>query len=147
MKKQFQCEVGLSDHTMGLGTSVAAISNGASVIEKHFTLSRSDGGVDSTFSMEPEEMKQLVREAKRAWMSLGEVSFGANEEDEKSLHFRQSIYTSNDIGKGEILNDENLRIIRPGFGLPPKEFNNILGRKSNRFLKKGTALSWEFIEK
>jgi pseudaminic acid synthase len=145
MRKLFNCEIGLSDHTMGIGASVAAVAHGATVIEKHFTLNRADGGVDSAFSLEPEEMKQLVIETDRAWQSLGEVTYGPSEAEKGSLTFRRSIYIAEDMEKGDTFNKKNLRIVRPGFGLPPKNYDMIIGRKVTREVKKGTAINWELI--
>jgi N-acetylneuraminate synthase len=145
MRKLFNCEVGLSDHTMGIGASVAAVSHGATVIEKHFTLNRADGGVDSAFSMEPEEMKSLVIETERAWQALGKVKYGTSEAEKGSLTFRRSLCIAEDMKKDDVLNEKNLRIIRPGLGLAPKYYDVILGRKVNRDVKKGTAVSWELI--
>ena len=145
MRKLFNCEVGLSDHTMGIGASVAAVSHGATVIEKHFTLNRADGGVDSAFSMEPEEMKQLVIETERAWQSLGKIKYGASDVEKPSMKFRRSLYIAKDMKKGDMLTEENLRIVRPGLGLAPKYYDNVLGRKVKNDLKKGTALKWELI--
>ncbi len=146
MREMFECEVGLSDHTMGVGASVAAVAHGATVIEKHFTLRRSDGGVDSSFSLEPEEMKQLVIETERAWQSLGTVKFGPTEAEKPSMKFRRSLYIAEDMQSGDELTSSNLRIVRPGLGLAPKYYNLILGCKVNRNLKKGTAMCWEFIK-
>ncbi|MAI94002.1 MAG: pseudaminic acid synthase [Halieaceae bacterium] len=145
MRDLFKCEVGLSDHTLGLGASIAAVSHGASIIEKHFTLSRRDGGVDSAFSLEPDEMNKLVIETERAWDSLGEIKYGIVDEEKGSMTFRRSIYISEDIEKGEKLTNKNMRIIRPGFGLLPKYYDSIKGKKVNRNLKKGTAVTWEVI--
>jgi pseudaminic acid synthase len=145
MRKLFNCEVGLSDHTMGIGTSVAAVAHGASIIEKHFTLNRADGGVDSAFSMEPEEMKQLVIETKRAWQALGKVTYGPTKAEKGSLTFRRSLYIAEDMNKGDILTEKNLRIVRPGLGLPPKYYDILLGRKVSQEVKKGTAVNWEII--
>ena len=145
MRQLFDCEVGLSDHTMGVGAAVAAVAHGATVIEKHFTLRRTDGGVDSAFSMEPEEMKQLVVETKRAWESLGKVIYGPIEAEKNSLKFRRSLYIAEDMKKGDVLTEKNLRIVRPGLGLPPKYYDVILGRKINQDAKKGTAIKWELI--
>jgi len=145
MRKLFDCEVGLSDHTMGIGAAVAAVAYGATVIEKHFTLRRSDGGVDSAFSLEPEEMKQLVIESERAWQSLGKVAYGPTEAEKGSLVFRRSLYIAEDMEKGDTLNEKNLRIIRPGLGLPPKHYDILLGRKINQDAKKGTAVKWEIV--
>ena len=145
MRKLFNCEVGLSDHTMGIGSSVAAVAHGATVIEKHFTLNRSDGGVDSAFSLEPEEMKQLVIETERAWQSLGKIKYGTSEAEKGSLTFRRSLYIAEDMKKDDVFNEKNLRIIRPGLGLAPKNYDVILGRKVSRDVKKGTAVKWEII--
>ena len=130
---------------MGVGASVAAVAHGATVIEKHFTLCRADGGVDSAFSLEPEEMKTLVIETKRAWQSLGEVKYGPTEAEKGSLVFRRSLYIAQDIKEGEKLTEDNLRIVRPGMGLEPKYFEVLLGRGVTRNLKKGTALDWDMI--
>jgi N-acetylneuraminate synthase len=145
MRELFNCEVGLSDHTMGIGASVAAVAQGATVIEKHFTLRRADGGVDSAFSLEPEEMKQLVIETERAWQALGKVKYGTSEVEKSSLTFRRSLYIAEDMKKGDVLTEKNLRIVRPGLGLPPKYYDILLGRKVSKDVKKGTALGWEFI--
>jgi N-acetylneuraminate synthase len=146
MRELFNCEVGLSDHTMGVGASVAAVAHGATVIEKHFTLSRKDGGVDSAFSLEPEEMKALVIETERAWQSLGEVKYGPSEAEKGSLVFRRSLYIAEDMKKGDVLTEKNLRIVRPGHGLPPKYFDILLGRKVNQDVKKGMAVDWELVK-
>ncbi|MBC8499592.1 MAG: pseudaminic acid synthase, partial [Candidatus Atribacteria bacterium] len=146
MRELFGCEVGLSDHTMGVGASVAAVAQGATVIEKHFTLRRSDGGVDSSFSLEPEEMKQLVVETERAWQALGKVAYGSTEAEKGSLTFRRSLYIAEDMKKGDVLTEKNLRIVRPGLGLPPKYYNILLGRNVNKDVKKGTAVSWSLIQ-
>ena len=145
MRELFGCEVGLSDHTMGVGVSVASIALGATVIEKHFTLNRADGGVDSTFSMEPAEMTQLVVETERAWQALGKVSYGTTEAEKKSIVFRRSLYVVQDIKAGEILTNENVRAIRPGLGLPTKYLPQIINRVAKQDLKRGTALSWDLI--
>ncbi|MDL2123082.1 MAG: pseudaminic acid synthase [Deltaproteobacteria bacterium] len=146
MRDLFDCEVGLSDHTMGIGTAIASVAIGASVIEKHFTLCRDDGGVDSSFSMEPDEMRTLVVETERAWQSLGKVKYGPTEKETASLVFRRSIYVVEDMRKGEVCTKKNLRIIRPGYGLQPKHYETILGKKINKSAKKGTALLWDMIE-
>lgn len=145
MRQLFRCEVGLSDHTMGVGTAVAAVAHGATVIEKHFTLRRSDGGVDSTFSMEPEEMAALVVETERAWQALGEVTYGPLESEKKSMIFRRSIYVVEDMKAGDVLSEENIRCIRPGFGLAPKYLNMLLGRRVNQVVKRGTAFRWDLL--
>jgi N-acetylneuraminate synthase len=140
MRELFGCEVGLSDHTLGIGVAVAAVALGATVIEKHFTLARADGGVDSAFSLEPSEMSSLVEETERAWAALGSVKYGPSPGDIKSMVFRRSIYVARDIKKGEPFSAENLRVIRPGLGLPPRMFDEILGRTAGTDLKRGTAL-------
>lgn len=140
MRDLFGCEVGLSDHTLGIGAAVAAIALGASVVEKHFTLARADGGVDSAFSLEPNEMADLVIETERAWLSLGKISYGPTPGDVKSLAFRRSIYVSQDIKAGETFTKDNIRVVRPGYGLPPRMYDEILGRKAGTDLSPGTAL-------
>ena len=145
MAKLFDCQVGLSDHTMGIGAAVASVVLGATVIEKHFTLSRADGGVDSAFSMEPDEMRVLVTETKRAWQALGKISYGPTEKEKKSLVFRRSLYIVQDMKKGDILTKENLRTIRPGLGLPPKYYDVLIGKRVNRDVQRGTAVSWELV--
>jgi len=145
MKELFGCEVGLSDHTMGVGTAVAAVAHGASVIEKHFTLCRADGGVDASFSLEPKEMQQLVAETECAWQALGNVAYGPTEAEKGSLIFRRSLYVTKNLEQGDVLTEENLRIVRPGLGLAPKYFDIALGRTVNQKLKKGTPISWDVI--
>jgi len=145
MRQLFGCEIGLSDHTMGVGTAVAATALGATVIEKHFTLRRADGGVDSAFSMEPEELRALVTETERAWQSLGTVRYGATKQEEKSKAFRRSIYITRDLKAGDMLSDDNMRIIRPGFGLPPAEFDRVKGKRLRQDVRRGTALTWDLI--
>lgn len=145
MKELFNCEIGLSDHTMGIGAAVASVSLGASVIEKHFTLSRMDGGVDSAFSLEPEEMKTLVEETGRAWQATGEVKYGPTREEQKARMRRRSLYIAEDMQPGDVLTPRNLRRIRPGYGLSPKYYEVLLGKKVSIPLKKGTPLDWSII--
>lgn len=145
LRELFACEVGLSDHTMGCGAAVAAIALGATVIEKHFTLARADGGVDSAFSMEPEEMRILVTEAERAWQSLGKISYGATSAEQKSLVFRRSLYVVKDVEAGEVFSADNLRAIRPGLGLPPRWMDTVVGMTAKKAIKRGTPLSWNLI--
>ncbi len=145
MRELFGCEVGLSDHTMGVGAAAAAVAHGATVVEKHFTLCRADGGVDSAFSLEPEEMKTLVIETERAWQSLGKVNFGLSGAETNLKIFRRSLYIAEDMRKGDVLTETNLRIVRPGLGLPPKFYEILLGRRVKWNLKKGTAVRWEQI--
>ena len=145
LRELFDCEVGLSDHTMGIGVSVASVALGATVIEKHFTLSRADGGVDSAFSMEPAEMAQLVVETERAWQALGQVSYGSTEAEKKSLQYRRSLYVVKDLKAGDMLTQENVRAIRPGSGLPTKYLEVLLGKAVKQDVKRGTALRWELL--
>ncbi|MBM5570880.1 MULTISPECIES: pseudaminic acid synthase [Deefgea] len=143
LRELFQCEVGLSDHTMGIGAAIAAVALGASVIEKHFTLSRADGGVDSVFSIEPAELSSLVIESRRAWLSLGGVSYGPTEAEAPSLQYRRSLYACKNIAKGELFTAENIRAIRPGFGLPPKFIDQIIGRQARDEIARGTPIRFE----
>ena len=140
LSKLFDCEVGLSDHTFGIGVAVAAIALGATVIEKHFTLSREEGGVDSAFSMEPNEFSQLVSEANRAWESIGKVKYGPTKSEKQSLIFRRSIYVAEDIKKGEMFNNKNLKIVRPGNGAPPYLLETFLGKIAKKNYEAGTPL-------
>lgn len=145
MRALFDCEVGLSDHTMGLGVSVASVALGASVIEKHFTLNRADGGVDSAFSMEPAEMSALVVDSERAWQALGAVRYGPSNAEMKSLQFRRSLYVVKDMKAGEVLTQENVRAIRPGLGLPTKYLDVVLGKSVLMDVTRGTALGWALL--
>ncbi|MFJ7950816.1 pseudaminic acid synthase [Lysinibacillus sp. NPDC096418] len=146
MKQLFDdVQIGLSDHTMGIGVAVASVALGATVIEKHFTLNRADGGVDSAFSMEPAEMKALVEETESAWLALGKVTYGPTEKEKASLKFRRSIYVSKDIKAGEEFTKDNIKIVRPGYGLEPKYYDLLLGKKSKDKLKKGQPLSFDKI--
>lgn len=145
LRELFSCEVGLSDHTMGVGVSVASVALGATVIEKHFTLNRADGGVDSTFSMEPAEMTQLVVETERAWQALGQVIYGPIEAEKESIQFRRSLYVVQDLKAGDVLTKANVRAIRPGLGLPTKYLEQLLGKTVKQDVKRGTALNWHLI--
>lgn len=145
LKELFNCNVGISDHTLGIGVAIASIAMGASVIEKHFTLSRADGGVDSAFSMEPDEMTMLVRECNAAWDSLGEISYGVTEQEKEELQFRRSLYIVEDMKAGEVITEKNMRCIRPGFGLAPKYYDLLLGKKVTCDIKRGTATNWGII--
>lgn len=136
------CVIGLSDHTMGTGASVAAVALGARVIEKHFTLRRADGGVDSTFSLEPKELEDLVKETERAFLAMGEIQLDTQKSELKSRQFKRSIYVVKDIKKGETFTDENIKVIRPGDGLEPKLWDNLIGKKASRNLKKGEPLAF-----
>jgi sialic acid synthase SpsE len=139
------CIVGLSDHTMGVGASIASVVLGARVIEKHFTLRRADGGVDSAFSLEPQEMKSLVEETERAYLALGRPYFDIQQVETKSKIFKRSIYVSKAVSAGDAFTKENLRVIRPGHGLPSKFFDQVIGKKSIANLPAGTPLSWDHI--
>ena len=146
LRERFGCQVGLSDHTMGVGAAVASVALGATMIEKHFTLRRADGGVDSAFSLEPEELRALVVESERAWQAMGDVHFGATASEEKLLAFRRSLYVVRDLTAGERLTPENVRAIRPGLGLPPRHYDEVLGRAVRVDVKRGTPLAWEHLQ-
>lgn len=145
MKELFNCQVGLSDHTMGTGVAVASVALGATMIEKHFTLSRADGGVDSAFSLEPPELKELVIETERAWQALGQITYGPTDKEKASLKFRRSIYVTNDIKAGDLFSKENIKVVRPGYGLEPKYFDLIIGRTAKKHISAGTPLEWDSI--
>lgn len=145
LRSAFGCQVGLSDHTGGIGAAVASVALGATVIEKHFVLDRNGGGVDAAFSLEPSELSALVVESKRAWQALGQVCYGGSRAEEKSKQYRRSIYASTDIKPGEAFGPDNLKIVRPAFGLAPKHWDTVQGKQATGFIAKGTALSWEHI--
>jgi N-acetylneuraminate synthase len=145
LRSLFECEVGLSDHTLGIGAAIASVALGATVIEKHVTLSRAMGGVDAAFSLEPAELKQLVSEAHAAWLARGAVHFGPTEDERNSLVFRRSLYICEDLKAGDILSPENLRAIRPGLGLPPKFLDQLLGKRVTKAVRRGTPMSWDLI--
>ena len=145
MRELFGCEVGLSDHTMGIGVSVASVALGASIVEKHFTLSRSDGGVDSSFSLEPLEMASLVTETERAWRALGTTAYGPTAAEMKSLKYRRGLRVTQDVLAGELLTVDNVRAIRPGGDLSSKYLPVVIGRKARIALMRGTALAWDLI--
>ncbi len=145
MREMFKCEVGLSDHTAGCGVAVASIALGATVIEKHFTLDRDEGGVDAAFSLEPAEFHNLKVESKRAWQGLGEVMYETGEKESKSLIFKRSIFVVQDVPAGQLFTAENVRVIRPGDGLKPKHLSEVLGRKATKDIKRGTPMTWEML--
>ncbi len=147
MKRRFKTEVGLSDHTPGIGVSVAAVGQGATIIEKHFTLNKNDGGLDDSFSIDPSELNSLVVECRRAWLSRGNVFYGVSKSEKKSLIFKRSIYSCSNIKKGEKFTKKNLRIVRPNLGLHPAYFNEILGKKSLKAIKKATAIKLNHFRK
>ena len=146
LRELFDVHVGLSDHTLGIGVAVASVAFGAAVIEKHFTLRRADGGVDAAFSLEPEELAALVGETDRAWKALGNVRYGPTAAEQPSLVFRRSIFVTRDLRAGEPLSRENVRVIRPGHGLAPRHYDEILGRRVSRDVVRGTPLAWELLE-
>jgi N-acetylneuraminate synthase len=146
MREVFDVQVGLSDHTLGIGAAVAAVAMGATVVERHVTLARADGGVDSAFSLEPHELKMLVSETKVAQLAMGTTYIGPTAAEHKSLKFRRSLYAVEDIMAGQLLTEKNVRAIRPGLGLPPKNFSIVLGRKAKCDIKLGTAINWTLID-
>ena len=147
LKKRFKTQVGLSDHTPGIGASVAAVGYGATIIEKHFTMNKDSGGLDDSFSIDPNELHNLVIECRRAWESKGKVFYGVTKSEKKSLIFKRSIYTSAKIKKGEKFTLDNIKVIRPNLGLHPKYFNKILGKKCLKNLAKATALKKSYYIK
>jgi len=145
LRQAFGCEVGLSDHTLGVGAAVCSVAFGATVVEKHFTLSRQEGGVDSAFSLEPAELRSLVVETKRAWQSIGEVRYGPGEAEKASLQFRRSLYVIRDVPEGETIGREHLRAIRPGRGLPIRFLEVVVGMRARRALRRGEPLTWDAV--
>jgi pseudaminic acid synthase len=144
-EKLFNCIPGISDHTLGIGVSVAAVAMGARVIEKHFVIDRNEGGVDAAFSLEPNEFSSLVDEAKNAFLAIGKIHFGSTESEEGSVRFKRSIYVTEDIEPGDTLNEKNIRVIRPGDGLDPKYYEFLIGKKINKKISRGTPLSLELL--
>ena len=146
MAEMFDCQVGLSDHTMGVGVPLAAVALGATVIEKHFCLSRAEGGVDSAFSLEPAELQCLVTESERAWQSLGKVSYGsASDQEKKSKQFRRSIYFVKDMKAGDVISADCIRCVRPGYGLEPRYLEGIAGKKVVAPVTVGDRVQWECL--
>lgn len=141
----FDAVVGLSDHTQGVGAAIASVALGGSVIEKHVTLSRTDGAVDSEFSLEPHELAVLVTETQRAWQALGDSRIGPRDEEEEGLRFRRSLYVVEDVEKGDAVTASNVRSIRPAGGLPPDDIERVLGRTFRQPVTRGTPLSWDLI--
>ena len=146
MSKKFGCPVGLSDHTLGIIVPVTAVALGARVIEKHFTLSRAEGGADSSFSLEPHEFKTMVEAVRNAHKAIGQVTYGGTKSEEKSKAFRRSLFVVEDIKAGKIFTRQNIRSIRPGYGLPPRELDAILGKTATQSIKRGTPLRWDHIK-
>jgi N-acetylneuraminate synthase len=145
LASMFNTVVGLSDHTLGVGVSVASIALGARVIEKHFTLSRADGGVDSTFSLEPAELKSLVTEVERAFLALGRIQYGVQEAEKPSLKFKRSLYFCESIAAGTVITNDHVKALRPGNGIETKYLQLILGKKVNRDVQAGTPVQWELF--
>ena len=145
MRELYGCQIGLSDHTMGIGAAVAAVALGARVLEKHFTLSRADGGVDSSFSLEPEELKNLVIESERAFLAMGNVSYTLSEKEQKSLQYKRSLYVVEPMQAGDIFSEKNVRSIRPSNGLHTRYYEEILGKTATQTIDAGTALNWAMI--
>jgi len=146
LQERFQCLVGLSDHTPGIGAAIAAVALGAVAVEKHVTIARKDGGVDSAFSLEPHELESLVTESKMARAALGTVQLGPTEQEKASLQFRRSLYIVRDVAKGARLSTEDVRPIRPGYGLAPKHLEAVIGKIAKSDIKRGTALSFELLQ-
>ncbi|MGL5011000.1 MAG: pseudaminic acid synthase [Paracoccaceae bacterium] len=142
----FGAVAGLSDHTHGTAVSVAAVALGAAVIEKHFTLRRADGGPDAAFSLEPEEFSQLCADCNSAWKSLGQISYDRKEAEKGNVVFRRSLYVVRDIKVGEAFTSDNIRSIRPGYGLPPAAITDVIGHRATRDLGRGEALRWDMID-
>ena len=145
LAETFGVPVGLSDHTLGISVPVAAVALGACIVEKHFILSRSDGGPDHAFSVEPHEFKAMAQAIRIAEKALGEVRWGVNPSEEKSKIFRRSLFVVQDIKAGEIFTEEKVRSIRPGMGLHPRHLKEILGRAARMNIERGTALAWEHV--
>ncbi len=143
--KRFNCKVGLSDHTLGISVALGAVALGATMIEKHITMNHDDGGVDSKFSLTPDQLSELVSQSKIVFDSIGEVVFGVSELEESSLKFRRSLFVVKNVKKGELITRENVRVIRPGLGLPPKELGAVLGKAFNQDLEIGTPLELSHI--
>jgi sialic acid synthase SpsE len=145
LRSAFKTQVGYSDHTLGYLVPVTAVSMGAVVIEKHLTLDRDDGGVDSAFSLIPSELKSLVEESERAWVSQGNPHYGPSEAELKSIIFRRSLYVTDDLEEGAVISEYNVRAIRPGYGLPTKYLGDILGKRVSRKVPRGTPVTWEIF--
>ena len=146
LKKKFKCNIGLSDHTLGIGVAVSSIAYGATVIEKHFVLDRSKGGVDSSFSLEPEEMKNLCIEVNNAWQAKGKIFYGVTKSEKKSLRFRRSLYFTRDLSKGEKISENDIKSLRPAIGLKPKFLKEIINKKTSKKIKSGTPVNWHLIK-
>ncbi len=146
LSKAFGAVAGLSDHTKGIGVAVASVALGASIIEKHFILNRSDGGPDSAFSLEPDEFKLLCENVRLAWLALGKVRYEKSDSEHDNVQFRRSIYIIKDLKAGDKLSEKNCRIIRPGYGLAPKYYDLILGRRICENVARGEPLTWKMMK-
>ena len=146
LKQIYNTQVGLSDHTMGVGVAVASVTFGATVIEKHFTLSRAEGGVDSAFSLEPQELESLVTETQRAFQSIGKPFLGIQEAEKKSIKFKRSLFVVQDIKAGELFTTDNVQSKRPAFGLHTRYYDSVIGQKAKQDISNGTPLIWDMIE-
>ena len=147
LRERFGFEVGLSDHTLGIGAAIASVALGATLIEKHVTMARSDGGVDSAFSLEPAELTALVVESERARQAVGTVHYGPGEREAGGATRRRSLYIAEDLKVGDVLTPTNLRRIRPGLGLAPKHYDELLGRRVTQDVQRGTPMSWDLVER
>ena len=146
LAEHFETVVGLSDHTLGTEVAIASVALGATIIEKHFTLSRNDGGPDAAFSLEPEELHNLCEATRIAWSALGLASYERADDEAANVIYRRSLYAVADINQGDTLNADNVRSIRPGFGMAPKELPRVIGRKAKTQIVRGTPLSWDLID-
>ncbi len=146
LAKRFEVNIGLSDHTYGITTAIASVAIGSCMIEKHFTLNRNDKGPDSDFSIEPKELKELCNETKRAWLAMGKPGYEKKAVEEESIKFRRSIYVVSNIKKGERFTKKNIRRIRPGYGLAPKFYDDVIGMRASVDITTGTALDWKYID-
>ncbi len=147
MREKYGLVTGLSDHTLGNTTALGAVALGASIIEKHVTLDRNGGGPDDSFSLERKELKELVDNSRTTWEALGNIDYGRKSSEEGNVQFRRSLYFTTNLKMGDVLSEKHIKSIRPGFGLPPKYFDEIIGKKVSSDVEAGTATSWDVIEK
>ncbi|HGX6721557.1 pseudaminic acid synthase [Acinetobacter baumannii] len=147
MAKSFNVQVGLSDHTLDNTTAIAAVTLGACVIEKHFTLDRNGGGPDDSFSLEPIELQHLCQSAKTAWQALGRVDYGRKSSEQGNVKFRRSLYFVKDLKAGDVIDESSIRSVRPGFGLPPKFYDELIGKRVNQDISKNIATSFDCIDR
>ncbi len=146
MSQTFNCSIGLSDHSYGIGIALAAIGLGATVIEKHFVLDRKAGGVDAEFSVEPSELKQLVDESERVQASIGNIAYGNTNSDSSAKRYRRSLYIGQNVASGDVLTEETIRIVRPGLGLSPKHYDEVIGMELRQSAQKGTPITWDLFK-